>query len=457
MMTKLEKITNTCKYFEKLKREEKRLGKIPGVNEYLDKNSDIDEYIEKSASIKEDLEKISGVNEYLDKITSVGEYLEKIKIIQNELNKNNDFKIFGYRGEQKEYPQQGTPNLFRDDTHKDYLEYEYYEQNILDEVISNKLAFHKSYLETAIEAQHGGFPSRLLDFSFNALIALFFAVTPHYKDSVDKNDQDDGIVIIYGIDKMKNSSSKTFQQEYENIIENNYICPYKDYEHVFVDYVELNARIKAQQGGFILFKGDHFIPVPAWRHRKLIISADSKKSIRDELKNLFRLTNAYVYPEMENQVLRLTDKSKLLYNKNDDSFQIFKNDLDSECNFYINEIRNKIRKNVKVEELLKTLTYVERKMLRLLKDIECENTICLKLLGIRKNEKQSKIEYEEGEINSEEYKKIKSELNEIIAILNKFSKVVNGDLTRYIGRSNVKDKISFFDEDFGEWRKNLNA
>lgn len=45
---------------------------------------------------------------------------------------------------------------------------------------ANHLTDGKTYLEIAIDAQHGGFPSRLLDVTYNCIVALYFAITPYY-------------------------------------------------------------------------------------------------------------------------------------------------------------------------------------------------------------------------------------------------------------------------------------
>ena len=41
---------------------------------------------------------------------------------------------------------------------------------------ANHLTDGKTYLEIAIDAQHGGFPSRLLDVTYNCIVALYFAI-----------------------------------------------------------------------------------------------------------------------------------------------------------------------------------------------------------------------------------------------------------------------------------------
>ena len=67
---------------------------------------------------------------------------------------------------------------------------------------ANHIAKGDSYLEKAINAQHGGFPSRLLDVSYNSLVALFFATTPFYNKIITESDGEDGYVYVFSLDEM---------------------------------------------------------------------------------------------------------------------------------------------------------------------------------------------------------------------------------------------------------------
>ena len=57
----------------------------------------------------------------------------------------------------------------------------FFEKSLFDAMRQNRLTGEKRYLDNAIDAQHGEFPSRLLDVSYNCLTALYFAVTPYYR------------------------------------------------------------------------------------------------------------------------------------------------------------------------------------------------------------------------------------------------------------------------------------
>lgn len=265
-------------------------------------------------------------------IKDIYSYLEAVQIHTDRMTKITGLKHFGYRGENENYETHSIPNLFRGTIFEMYQKIEGFEKNILEEVSSNKLTRHEKNLEIAMDAQHGGFPSRLLDITFNSLSALFFAVTPHYTQNVDRNDDKDGQVIIYAIDKMVTSNSKYINELYDKLITNDiYTQRFDGYFHYFIDYVELNPRIKAQQGGFILFCGNQHVAIPEWKQTVIKIPGEAKPKLRDQLKRFFDITMGSIYPEPSNKVEYLVEKSNVLVQNPD----------------HVNSIIDEIRKNTK--------------------------------------------------------------------------------------------------------------
>lgn len=258
-------------------------------------------------------------------INNISDYLKVVVDKVGELKKSTGYTIFCYRGEDciynpndpnKTIYQAGMPNLFRSNQVGNLNRNLYFENNILDEMKSNNLSESDHYLEIAMDAQHGGFPSRLLDVSFNSLVALFFAVTPFYNKEEAAHDKIPGRVLIYASDKITTSNTTSIRDIYKQIIdEKNYSTILDAHFHMLIDFVDLNSRIKAQQGGFILFGGNQFIPIPEWKCKEIIIPSGSKEKLRDELKLLFGIDMGAIYPEPNNRVNHITNRAKTIENR----------------------------------------------------------------------------------------------------------------------------------------------
>lgn len=137
------------------------------------------------------------------KIYDVATFLQEVSA---RIRQYDDQKwIFLYRGESKEYEKPCIPNIFRA---KLMVNNQFFEKNLFDTMRQHKLSGEKNYLENAIDAQHGEFPSRLLDVTYNCLVALYFAVTPYYHNEESKYDNENGKVYIFIIDEIYSPSSK---------------------------------------------------------------------------------------------------------------------------------------------------------------------------------------------------------------------------------------------------------
>lgn len=242
-------------------------------------------------------------------VTSVASFLE---IVHEIINRNKD-EIIVYRGEDEIYDLPCRPNIFRK---KSMTNFEFFEKNLFDSMRQNNLSGKDSYLENAIDAQHGEFPSRLLDVSYNCLVALYFAVTPYYHFDEAEHDTEDGRVFIFHFDKVYSPSSESFQECYESIItrKNSTLSENMIFgkNHKLVDHCKLNNRIVAQQGAFILFQGDDAEALPAYIFQGFRIPKEAKKQIRKELKILFGIHTGYIYPEIVNLANELSEKSKMI-------------------------------------------------------------------------------------------------------------------------------------------------
>ena len=238
----------------------------------------------------------------------ISAYISKIYELKSNMDETG---ILVYRGEAQDFKSSSCqPNIFRKfdlDLEKNV------EINILNTMLSNKYAVDASYFETAIEAQHGGFPSRLLDVTYNALIALFFSVTPHYTEKEDAYDEESSVVYLFNIPKMYSPASSDVRSLYDNLLkddsplrtENLFSNTYK-----LLDHSSQNDRIIAQQGALILFYGNKPFSLPKRIQSKLTICPTLKKQIREELSSLFNINMGTMYPEMTNNVTNILSKIK---------------------------------------------------------------------------------------------------------------------------------------------------
>ena len=141
-----------------------------------------------------------------------------IRQITKEIEDIDKDRVIVFRGENKIYAQPCYPNLFR----RKILDINPgFEKNQFDEMTANHLTNGSTYLEKAIDAQHGGFPSRLLDVTYNCLVALYFAVTPFYTKEEDSEDGPghDGMVYIFPMEKMYCPAGNNIVNAYDAIVE----------------------------------------------------------------------------------------------------------------------------------------------------------------------------------------------------------------------------------------------
>ena len=243
-------------------------------------------------------------------ISNLSDYLGRIsRYIQL---RGDDQHFYVYRGEPQKYPIPCRPGLFRKGVLADNP---FFEKNLFDTMRQNKLSESSSYLNNAIDAQHGEFPSRLLDVSYNCLTALYFAVTPYYHLDEDAYDDKDGWVFIFFLDEIFSPSAQNTNQNYEAIIERKEKWlqePLLGKNFKFIDHTKRNNRIVAQQGAFLLFQGDLAEELPQSMYYGIRIPGKAKPTLRRELKQMFGIHTGSIYPETVNLVQELTHKSSQL-------------------------------------------------------------------------------------------------------------------------------------------------
>lgn len=274
-----------------------------------------------------------------NEIMHIDDYIKKISEIVKS-NKTEE-SIVTYRGESKIYPTSCIPGIYRENFLKNY---EFFEKNIFDEMRANDIAKGSSYLENAISAQHDGFPSRLLDVTYNSLVALYFACTPYYRKKEDELDSEPGKVIIFFIDKIFCPTGENITKNYKELITekgsfiNNAIF---SKNHKLIDHIRINKRIIAQQGAFILFQGYDVEFLQKYMYKEIIIPANSKKTLRNELNDFFGIHTGSIYPEPENLIQEIKNKTLNIENSEftlESELNILLYNIECESQFYLTEI-----------------------------------------------------------------------------------------------------------------------
>ena len=230
-------------------------------------------------------------------VDSVSTYIKNLQKLQNEWCEDNWFMV--YRGETVEYANPCIPTIYRGFALK---QNENYEINMFMAMRQSNISESDDYLHNAIDAQHDGFPSRLLDVTYNSLVALYFAVTPYYYKDEASADDSDGIVYVIKYDEAYSPESSNTKEIYSEALKGSGLISnshFLSYHHILIDHCKQNKRIIAQQGAFILFTGESPIPIPHYQMCGIRVSKDAKERIRNELRYMFGIYTGSVYPEVE--------------------------------------------------------------------------------------------------------------------------------------------------------------
>ena len=219
--------------------------------------------------------------------SAINELKSSIHTLQNQCKDIAEVDpLIAFRGEPKDYGDSKlTPSLFRDSDliqKESYLFELYTDYGIMSRSVSN--------IEKAITTQHYAAISRMLDISFNALIALYFACSGHAEE--------DGVVYIFAFPEYYSPHSHYVEESYSSILRGKHLA----YPHNFMvlSHSSSNERIVAQKGGFIFFPGAEFHPIDSCYYRHINIPAEHKEVILKDLDLLFSINHATLFPQKDN-------------------------------------------------------------------------------------------------------------------------------------------------------------
>lgn len=303
---------------------------------------------------------------------------ETTRHLRDSLNISEENSIIAFRGEPQDYGDTKLlPSLYR-------KELSVKQERKLFELLNDYNVIGKeenSNLQKAIAAQHYLATSRLLDITFNVLVAIYFATSY----SKDNKDNQDGYLYIFCLPQHFSPSSKYIEQYYDNMLSENKrkLLLKKNFKVVTHGY--LNERIILQRGGFIFFPASKITRIPECFYEKVKINNRDKEYIRKQLKEFFSIYESSIFPEKDKT-------SEIIFEGLDKNFKDF-NSIDS-----INFERKIYFENLKYE-----VDYYSNKKIKSTTEI---------LRIIRKNEKDFFTSLNELEKHVSEEKEMIKEVRE---------------------------------------------
>lgn len=222
------------------------------------------------------------VIDYLGIINSKMSNLKKIMYGEDTEEVDNECTLF-YRGEPMSYGKTKlVPSMYRDNI----------DLSALLELVSNfKVSDATTNFEKMIDSQHFIAKSNLLDITFNALAALYFASEFH----VEK----DGVFYLFCVPNSFVGSNLHIENDIKYKREGIKAWIREDNFRLILGSSK-NERVIAQSGGFIYFYNSDTLPVLAEEfYQKIIISASDKKQILKELDTYFNINRSTIYPNKE--------------------------------------------------------------------------------------------------------------------------------------------------------------
>ncbi|PGY12408.1 FRG domain-containing protein [Bacillus cereus] len=291
--------------------------------------------------------------------------LKKVKeetlLLRESLEIPEQQSIIAFRGEPQDYKETKLlPSLYR---RKLSIKQEIKLFDLLNDyqVIGEK---EKTNLQKAIAAQHYLATSRLLDITFNVLVATYFATT--YENHLSNKD---GYLYVFCLPQHFSPSSKYIEKYYNDmLLENqNELILKKNFK--VVTHGHFNERIKLQRGGFIFFPASNMTRIPDCFYKRIRIDGKQKENIRKQLAEFFSIYESTLFPEKD----KLSD---VIFEGIDKTLEGCKTDntLESELDSYFEnleyEINSYVKSKISKRDVVRQLRKYEQDLFCALNELE---------------------------------------------------------------------------------------
>lgn len=291
---------------------------------------------------------------------TIVEYINKIKnevesLKQETANACRNEVLFAFRGESRDYGRTKLmPSIFRN---PESVKKEVHLLNLLCDYGISKA--NDTNIEKAMESQHYLAISRMLDISFNLLVALYFACK--------SNKDDDGYVYIFAFPEYYSPHSKYIEDFYENILNVNQETKYYYKNFKVVSHAFSNERMIAQNGGFIFFPGRSFSEINSCYYKQVTIEKKDKQEILDSMRLLFAIDEYKIFPEKEKIAEAVKNK---FYRTEGFNYKI---SIEDDIMLYLNHLYYEVdimqKRKESIKNILRFLRKEKRDLINYIKEI----------------------------------------------------------------------------------------